>query len=141
LPVASFFTGPDVDPTRENVLAANEVVTHVVLPPMPSGWRGLYTKSRERTAGDFPIVSGAIGYDLADGRMTGVRIVLGGVAPTPVRMLEAEAVLEGQVPSEELAMRAADVALSGATPLAHNGFKVDLAHALIWRAVMRLASR
>ncbi len=141
LPVASFFTGPDIDPTRENVLATNEVVTHVVLPPMPAGWRGLYTKSRERTAGDFPIVSGAIGYDLAGGRMTGVRVVLGGVAPTPVRMTVAEAVLEGQVPSEELAKRAADVALSGATPLSHNGFKVDLAHALIWRGIMRLAVR
>ena len=141
LPVASFFTGPDIDPTRENVLATNEVVTHVVLPPMPAGWRGLYTKSRERTAGDFPIVSGAIGYDLAGGRMTGVRVVLGGVAPTPVRMTVAEAVLEGQVPSEELAKRAADVALSGATPLSHNGFKVDLAHALIWRGITRLAVR
>jgi xanthine dehydrogenase YagS FAD-binding subunit len=61
------------------------------------------------------------------------------VAPTPLRMLEAEAVLEGQIPSEELARRAADVALAGATPLAQNGFKVDLAHALIWRGVMRLA--
>ena len=141
MPVVSFFTGPDVDPTRENVLATNEVVTHVILPPTPSGWRGLYTKSRERTAGDFPIVSGAIGYDLVDGRMSGVRIVLGGVAPSPLRVLEAEAALEGQAPTEELAKRAADVALSGATPLAHNGFKVDLAHALIWRGIMRLAVR
>ena len=139
--IASFFTGPDLDPTRENVLAANEIVTHVILPAMPAGWRGLYTKSRERTAGDFPIVSGAIGYDLADNRMSRVRIVLGGMAPTPLRMLEAESVLEGQAPSEELAKRAADVALAGATPLAHNGFKVDLAHALIWRGIMRLAGR
>ena len=141
VPIASFFTGPDIDPTRENLLAANEIVTHVILPAMPAGWRGLYTKSRERTAGDFPIVSGAIGYDLAGGRMSGVRIVLGGVAPTPLRMLEAELVLEGQAPTEELAKQAADVALSRATPLAHNGFKVDLAHALIWRGIMRLSTR
>ena len=140
MPAASFFTGPDVDPTRETVLAANEVITHIALPAMPSGWRGLYTKSRERTAGDFPIVSGAIGYDLVNGRASGVRIVLGGVAPTPLRMAEAEAVLEGQVPGEELAKRAAAVALSGATPLAYNGFKVDLTHALIWRGIMRLST-
>ena len=140
MPMASFFTGPDVDPTRENVLAADEVITHVVLPPMPAGWLGLYTKTRERTAGDFPIVSGAIGYEMASGSMAGVRIVLGGVAPTPLHMTDAQAILEGQAPSEELAKRAADVALAGATPLAHNGFKVDLAHALIWRGVMRLAS-
>jgi len=141
VPIASFFTGPDIDPTRENLLAANEIVTHVILPAMPAGWRGLYTKSRERTAGDFPIVSGAIGYDLADGRLSGVSIVLGGVAPTPLRILEVESVLEGQAPTEELAKHAADVALSRATPLAHNGFKVDLAHALIWRGIMRLTTR
>jgi xanthine dehydrogenase YagS FAD-binding subunit len=139
VPAGSFFTGPDIDVTRENVLATNEVITHVVLPPMPAAWRGLYTKMRERTAGDFPIVSGAIGYDLLDGQMSGVRIVLGGVAPTPLRMIEAESVLEGEAPSEELAKRAAYVALAGASPLSHNGFKVDLAHALIWRGVMRLA--
>jgi xanthine dehydrogenase YagS FAD-binding subunit len=140
MPIASFFIGPGVDPTRETVLTGDEVITHVILPAMPEGWRGLYTKTRERTAGDFPIVAGAVGYALADGRMSGVRIILGGVAPTPLRMTEAEAVLEGQAPSEELAKRAADVALSGATPLTHNGFKVDLAHALIWRGVMRLAT-
>ena len=141
VPIAYFFTGPDIDPTRENLLAANEIVTHVILPAISAGWRGLYTKSRERTAGDFPIVSGAIGCDLADGFMSGVRIVLGGVAPTPLRMLEAESVLEGKAPTEELAKRAADVVLSGATPLTHNGFKVDLAHALIWRGITRLASK
>ncbi|HEX5140704.1 MAG TPA: hypothetical protein VFX19_07155, partial [Dehalococcoidia bacterium] len=90
--------------------------------------------------GDFPIVSGAIGYEMTDGRMRGVRVVLGGVAPTPFRSLRAEILLEGQPPSEELAKRAADAALDGAAPLSHNAFKVDLAHALIWRAVMRLSA-
>ena len=140
MPVASFFTGPDIDPTHETVLAKDEVITHVVLPPMPAGWRGLYTKTRERTAGDFPIVSGAVGYELVGGRMTSLRVVLGGVAPTPLRVDEAEAVLEGEAPTEELAKRAAYAALAGASPLTHNGFKVDLAHALIWRSVMRLAN-
>ena len=131
----------ETNTSSETILAPDEVITHLVLPPIAAGWRGLYTKARERTAGDFPIVSAAIGYDVADGRMTGVRIVLGGVAPTPLQMTAAEAVLEGQTPSEELAKRAADMALAGATPLDHNAFKVDLAHALIWRSVMRLASR
>jgi xanthine dehydrogenase YagS FAD-binding subunit len=140
LPLADFFTGPELDATRETVLGAGDVITNVILPSMPNAWRGLYTKSRERTAGDFPIVSGAIGYEMTDGRMRGVRVVLGGVAPTPFRSLRAEILLEGQPPSEELAKRAADAALDGAAPLSHNAFKVDLAHALIWRAVMRLSA-
>jgi xanthine dehydrogenase YagS FAD-binding subunit len=140
LPLADFFTGPELDATRETVLGAGDVITNVILPSMPNAWRGLYTKCRERTAGDFPIVSGAIGYEMTDGRMRGVRVVLGGVAPTPFRSLRAEILLEGQPPSEELAKRAADAALDGAAPLSHNAFKVDLAHALIWRAVMRLSA-
>ena len=138
VPAAAFFTGPEVDVRSENVLEPGEVVTHVILPPMPSGWRGFYSKARERTAGDFALASTAIGYDLVDGRMTGVRVVLGGVAPTPFRSA-AEAVLEGQAPTEDVAARAADVALAGATPLGHNGFKLDLTRALITRGVMRLA--
>ncbi len=140
VPMHSFFTGPDIDPRRENVLEPGEVLTSVFLPSTPSGWHGSYSKSRERTAGDFPIVSLAIGYELQDGRMSRLRVVLGGVAPTPLRSLAAEAALEGQEPSDDAAIVAADAALDGATPLEHNAFKLDLARALIRRGVTRLAS-
>jgi xanthine dehydrogenase YagS FAD-binding subunit len=137
LPLASFFTGPAPDPARENVLTAGEVLTAVTLPPAPARWRGSYSKSRERTAGDFPIVSLAFGYEMRDG-MANVRLVLGGVAPAPLRSIEAEGVLEGHVPGLDIAAAAADVALSGAAPLSHNAFKLDLARALILRAVTRV---
>ena len=140
LPLESFFTGPEVDPRRENVLASAEVLTAVVLPAMPSAWRGAYSKSRERTAGDFPIVSLALGYELRDGRMTNARLVLGGVASTPLRSLQAESALEGQPPTDAVASAAADAALAVATPLSDNAFKLDLARALITRGVTRLAS-
>jgi xanthine dehydrogenase YagS FAD-binding subunit len=70
--------------------------------------------------------------------MTDVRLVLGGVAPTPLRSLDAEAALEGRPPTEAAAAHAADAALTPASPLAHNAFKLDLARALILRAVVRL---
>jgi xanthine dehydrogenase YagS FAD-binding subunit len=140
LPLTAFFIGPDVDPRRENVLAPGEVLTSVTIPAISATWRGTYSKSRERTAGDFPIVSLALGYDLRDEAMTGVRLVLGGVAPAPLRSLDAEAELEGRPPSEAAARAAADAALTGAMPLSHNAFKLDLARALILRAVTRLAS-
>ncbi|HWC31150.1 MAG TPA: FAD binding domain-containing protein [Dehalococcoidia bacterium] len=140
MPLSAFFTNPDVDPTRENVLGPDEVLTGVSVPSRASGWRGAYSKSRERTAGDFPIVSLALGYELRDGRMTDVRLVLGGMAPTPLRSLDAESALEGQSPSEAVAATAAEAALIGATPLSNNAFKLDLARALILRGVTRLAS-
>jgi xanthine dehydrogenase YagS FAD-binding subunit len=139
LPLSSFFTSPLLDPARENVLEPGEVLTAVTLPAMPAGWRGAYSKSRERTAGDFPIVSLALGYELRDGLMTSARLVLGGLAPTPLRSLDAEAALEGNAPTESAATAAAEAALTGASPLSHNAFKLDLARALILRGVTRLA--
>ena len=135
----AFFTGPEVDARRENVLRPGEVVTHVVLPPMPSSWRGAYSKARERTAGDFALASAAIGYQLVAGRMRGVRLVFGGVAPVPLRRPHVESILEGQAPTDQLAGRAAGLLLADARALGNNGFKVDLLRALITRGVMRLA--
>jgi xanthine dehydrogenase YagS FAD-binding subunit len=135
-----FFAGPEQDVRRENVVAADEVLTAVTLPAALPGWQGTYLKARERTAGDFPLVSVAIGYALDAGLMRQARLVLGGVAPVPWRSPAAESVLEGQQPSLELAARAASAALAGAQPLSHNAFKVEIGRALVERAIMAVAS-
>ena len=67
--------------------------------------------------------------------MTGVRVALGHVAPVPWRCPEAESALEGQAPTADLFARAADLALHGAEPLKHNGYKVVLARGLIRQAL------
>jgi xanthine dehydrogenase YagS FAD-binding subunit len=140
LSLEQFFVGPERDVRRENVLVADEVLTAVTLPAMPPGWRGTYLKTRERTAGDFPLVSVAAGYALDAGRIHQARLVLGGVAPVPWRSAAGEAVLEGQPPSPALAARAAAAALESAKPLAHNAFKVEIGRATVERAVMAVAS-
>jgi xanthine dehydrogenase YagS FAD-binding subunit len=140
LPLEQFFSGPEQDVRRENVLAGDEVLTAVTLPPVLPEWQGTYLKGRERTAGDFPIVSVAVGYALNAGRIRQARLVLGGVAPIPWRSLAAEAVLEGQIPAPELAARAAAVALANAKPLSHNAFKVQIGQALVERAILAVAS-
>ena len=140
MPLAQFFAGPERDVTRENVRQDDEVLTVVSLPTLPSTWRGTYLKARERTAGDFPLVSVAVGYQLDHGRMQHVRVVLGGVAPVPWRSPQAEAVLTGQAPSDTLAARAAAAALAVAQPLPHNAFKVEIGRALVERAVGLVAT-
>lgn len=140
VPLESFFTGPDVDPARENVLGPGEIVTSILIPRVAEGWRGLYSKSRTRTAGDFAVVSLALGYELQGGRISNARVVLGGVAPAPLRSIGAEGTLDGNPPTESIARHAADAALAGATPLSHNAHKLDLAQALITRAVTRLVA-
>ena len=140
LPLEQFFAGPDQDVLRENVLAPDEVLTAVTLPAAWPGWQGTYLKARERTAGDFPVVSVAVGYALDAGLIRQARLVLGGVAPVPWRSPAGETVLEGQRPSPELAARAAAAALANAQPLSHNAFKVEIGRALVERAVMAVAS-
>jgi xanthine dehydrogenase YagS FAD-binding subunit len=140
LPLEQFFAGPEQDVRRENVLAADDVLTAVTLPAAPPGWQGTYLKARERTAGDFPLVSVAVGYSLDAGLIRQARLVLGGVAPVPWRSPAAEAVLEDQRPSPALAARAAAAALAGAQPLSHNAFKVEMGRALVERAIMAVAS-
>ncbi len=140
LPAEQFFTGPSQGIQRENVLAHGEVLTAVTIPALPEDWRGTFLKARERTAGDFPIVSVAVGYALSSGRIQRAQVVLGGVAPVPWRSSEAEAILEGQAPSNDLAKRAADTAFAAAQPLANNSFKVDIGRALVARAIMAVSA-
>jgi xanthine dehydrogenase YagS FAD-binding subunit len=140
LPLEQFFVGPEQDARRENVLAPDEVLTAVTLPAAPPGWRGTYVKARERTAGDFPLVSVAVGYALDTGRIRQARLVLGGVAPVPWRSPAGEAVLEDQPPSPALAARAAAAAMASAQPLSHNAFKVEIGRASVERAIIAVAS-
>ena len=141
LPLEQFFVGPEQDVQHENVLAEDEVLIAVTLPPPVPHWRGTYLKARERTAGDFPLVSVALGYALDNGTIRHVRMALGGVAPVPWRSPQAEAVLEGQTLSPELATRAAEAALAAAQPLSHNAFKVEIGRALITRAILAVGAR
>lgn len=140
LPLRDFFVGPERDPLRENVLAADEIVSEVRAFAPPPGWRGTYAKARERTAGDFPMVSVAAGFALEDGAARGARIVLGAVAPVPWRAPAAEAVLEGQPVTPERAAQAAEVALAGAQPMSGNTYKLDVARALIVRTLLAVAA-
>lgn len=143
LDVSALFTAPDPEAMagarREHVLAHDELLTALVLPPRPPEWTGTYLKARERTAGDFPLVSVAFGARVAEGRLSHVRLVLGGVAPVPRACPEAEALLEGQAPSSGLLQRAAQAAFAAARPLAHNGYKLDLGRALVARAIGQIA--
>ena len=78
-----------------------------------------------------------------EGRRIGhARITLGGVATVPWRAREAENLLHGaDVDADEtLFERAAAAALEGATPLAHNAYKVPIARTLVRRALAALAA-
>ena len=140
MPLADFFAGPDQIAGRDNALEPGELLVAVALPQWPDGWRGTYLKARERTAGDFALISAAFGCRVEEGRIQDARLVLGGASAAPLRCPGAEALLEGQAPSSETAARAAEAAFADASPLPHNGFKLDLGRALVARAISQVTA-
>jgi carbon-monoxide dehydrogenase medium subunit len=78
-------------------LAHDEVITHVVLPPLAPGTRETYLKFLPKTADDYATVSVAATMRLEkDGRIADVRLVLGAVGPTPLRLRKVEDAMRGQ---------------------------------------------
>jgi xanthine dehydrogenase YagS FAD-binding subunit len=73
------------------------------------------------------------------GKVMRARLVLGGVANVPWRVTAAEQLLEGQALTPELATQAAEIAITGAAPLAHNRYKAPLARELARRALLSAA--
>lgn len=113
LPLDGFFTGPGR--TRRE---AHELLTAVRVPLAPRGQLVRFHKTGTRPALDISTISIAFAARRDEaGRVHGVRLALGAVAPTPLRARRTEALLEGQVPGAALAAQAAQCAADEATPI------------------------
>jgi xanthine dehydrogenase YagS FAD-binding subunit len=140
IPLAKFFTLPNEgDVRRENVLAADEIVTSVEVPASAVAKRSTYLKFRERPSLDFAMSSVAAALDVSGGTIREARLVLGAVAPIPWRVPKAEAALKGQPANEATFAKAAEIALEGASPLTNNEYKVPLTKTLVRRALAQAA--
>ncbi|HEY6820676.1 MAG TPA: xanthine dehydrogenase family protein subunit M [Burkholderiales bacterium] len=125
----------------ETSLSDDELVAAIRLPPHPDETRSVYLKAMDRRTWGFALVSVAAVLRLSGPRIAHARLVLGGVAPIPWPARAAEAVLIGHDAEPALLDQAADLALAGAQPLSHNGYKIPLARALVRRALGELAGR
>ncbi|HEX2647672.1 MAG TPA: xanthine dehydrogenase family protein subunit M [Candidatus Dormibacteraeota bacterium] len=141
VPAGEFFTLPRVDPLRENMLAKDELLVAIRLPPTRPGARSAYRKVLDREAWTHAVVSAAVVVDLDHEVCRSARIALGGVAPIPWRLPKVEAMLAGQRITQELAAMAGEAAVEGANPLAKNGYKVPLTKAVVSRTLLSLAAK
>ncbi len=134
---AEFHRLPGDRPQDDSTLAADELITHIELPPAPQfAAHSTYLKIRDRASYAFALVSVAAALDLADdGTVREARVALGGVAHRPWRMQTAEALLVGARPETALFEQFADALLSGACGQGDNDFKIPLAHRTIVRAL------
>jgi carbon-monoxide dehydrogenase medium subunit len=107
-----FFTGPG-----KTILKPNELVTEVTIPPLAPHTGSIYIKHGRRKAMELATVAVAVFLTRDGDTCRDIRIVLGAVAPTPIRAKRAEAALRGQKLDERSIATAADTAMGESRPI------------------------
>lgn len=100
----------------------DELLVDIHLPPT-NGWRASYRKLRRRGAFDFPVLGVAAFIERSkSGTVEQAKIVLGGIAPSPIEIPEAAHELIGHQLDDERIRAAAEAAYVKARPLDNTDF-------------------
>lgn len=138
LPAADLFRIPRHEHQRETVLAPNQLLTHILLPP-PDGWSSATYEVRQGAGPEYPLAAAAAALKIRGGVVQQARVVMGQVAPVPWPSAEAAQALVGAPVSHATAEAAGLAAVATATPLPGNAYKVQLAQVAVKRAVLLAA--
>jgi NADPH-dependent glutamate synthase beta subunit-like oxidoreductase len=122
----------------ENILNSDEIVKEIEIPVQKQKNIQSYLKFRIRNAIDFPIVSLASVLNSNKGLLAHTKIVLGAVAPVPLRMSAVEKYLNGKEATEAVAEEAGEIAVRNAKPLSKNKYKIQIVKALIKKAILEM---
>lgn len=114
IPASSFFLG-----VRKTALQPGEFLTRTDIPVLPQGSVGRYLKLGRNAGGDLAIVGVAVfGYpDASAPSGYRFRVALASVAPTPIRVPEAEAILAEHPITDDTLAQAAQAAARAAKPI------------------------
>jgi xanthine dehydrogenase small subunit len=130
IPVSSFFAA-----YRRTALQRDEIITAVEIPkPLPACVR--FYKVSKRRLSDISTVAAAMALDLEhSGRVRRARFVFGGMAATPIRLIDAEDVINDQSWDEAAMARVQDVVVRSLTPISdHRGssrYRLEVARSLV----------
>jgi aerobic carbon-monoxide dehydrogenase medium subunit len=109
-----FFTGPG-----KTILSPDELVTEIAIPaPLPHTGR-VYIKHGRRKAMELATVGVAVSLTLDGAACREVRIVLGAVAPTPIRARKAEDLLRGRLIDDKVIDTIGEAAMSESRPISN----------------------
>jgi carbon-monoxide dehydrogenase medium subunit len=132
IPIDKLFVRP-----RQTTLAQDELITAVLLPIM-KGMNGIFLRKSRRPSVDLATVNVAV---VTDNKT--VRIALGAVAPTVVRAIEAEELLNREGLNQTTAVAAAKLAQRSASPISDlrgtKEYRLELVQVLTERALLALA--
>ena len=132
VPLANFFLGPKN--VQDNILLPDEVLISVTIPRSTAKQRSVYLKHRVRDNWDFALASVAASGTMVEGLIGTINIVLGGVAPMPFVLDEAEAIV-GKRLNESTKLEIAKIVTGKAKPLRMNRYKIRIVRALVLRAL------
>ncbi|HZS79041.1 MAG TPA: xanthine dehydrogenase family protein subunit M [Ktedonobacteraceae bacterium] len=114
VPLERFFVGP------AKSIRERELIRELRIPieRVKNRHGGFYKIGR--TAEDISLVNAATTLEIVDGVIREARLVLGAVAPTPLRTKQAEAALVGQPATEETFQRVAEIVKDEVRPISDH---------------------
>jgi len=141
MPVADVVTGPGA-----NSLGADEFIVEFEIDKPPPKTSDAYLRMTPRTEMDIAVVGAGVRLTLDDdGRCSDATIVLGAVAPTAVRVPDAEAALVGSTLDDEALGAVAAAASAACNPIDDKRgtieYRTQVAGVLAKRAVLAAADR
>ena len=124
---AGFYNDDGIDYLKKR---PDELLVDIHLPPT-NGWRASYQKLRRRGAFDFPVLGVAAWVSLNQaGVVKDAKLVLGGIAPSPIEVNEATQTLVGHLLDNDRIQAAAEACYIKARPLDNTDFVMN------WRKQM-----
>jgi len=134
IPIEEIFAG-----VQKISLKQGEILTGFHIPTPDTESKGCYLKFSPRRAMDLPIVGVGVLVRASNGTFQDVKIVLGAVAPTPIRARRAESFLLGKPVNDQLIRKAAEEAMMESKPItdmrASREYRLGLVKELTYRAI------
>jgi len=131
VPLDSFFVGP-AKSVRERELIRE---LRIPLDNFDSLQGGFYKIGR--TSEDISMVNAAVTLMIKDGAITTAHVVLGAVAPIPLRVTLAEEALIGQAPTEEVFQGTAELVRAEVRPISDHRTSAEYRRRMSGVAAMR----
>lgn len=128
-----FFIGPG-----KMALSKDEILVEVDVPNPPRGSYGAYLKHGPRNAMDIATVNAALMFTLSGQKCVDARIVLGSVAPIPMRARKAEAEIRGKPIDDNTMRKVAELASQECSPISDVRASAEYRRAMVKVVVRRL---
>jgi len=131
---------------RKDALGSRELLTEIQLPALPAHTGTAFAKKGRVATADLAVVNVAVRVTLTAGNTCQETLIaLGAVAPVPLRAREAEAMLQGKEPQEELlekvALRASEEIKPISDVRSSAEYRKTLSRVLVERALKEAVAR